>query len=108
MRISQVPQVAPNQPIYSPPAIPFRHIYHVLSRGMQQKIQFISTVVHEPKLLILDEPFAGLDPINTNLIKKEKAFRVVLRDIEGKEWEDVITIKVNKAPVNDMIITPTS
>ena len=42
-----------------------------LSKGMQQKIQFISTVVHEPKLLILDEPFSGLDPINTNLIKRE-------------------------------------
>lgn len=42
-----------------------------LSKGMQQKIQFIATVVHEPRLLILDEPFSGLDPINTNLIKDE-------------------------------------
>ena len=42
-----------------------------LSKGMQQKVQFISTVVHKPKLLILDEPFSGLDPINTNLIKEE-------------------------------------
>ncbi len=42
-----------------------------LSKGMQQKIQFISTVLHNPKLLILDEPFSGLDPINTNLIKEE-------------------------------------
>lgn len=42
-----------------------------LSKGMQQKIQFIATVVHEPKLLILDEPFSGLDPVNTNLIKAE-------------------------------------
>ena len=42
-----------------------------LSKGMQQKIQFVSTVVHRPKLLILDEPFSGLDPINTNLIKDE-------------------------------------
>ena len=42
-----------------------------LSKGMQQKIQFIATVVHQPKLLILDEPFSGLDPINTNLIKSE-------------------------------------
>ncbi len=42
-----------------------------LSKGMQQKIQFIATVVHNPKLLILDEPFSGLDPINTNLIKDE-------------------------------------
>jgi len=42
-----------------------------LSKGMQQKIQFISTVIHNPRLLILDEPFSGLDPINTNLIKHE-------------------------------------
>ncbi|HMQ50415.1 MAG TPA: ATP-binding cassette domain-containing protein [Saprospiraceae bacterium] len=42
-----------------------------LSKGMQQKIQFISTVVHRPKLLILDEPFSGLDPINTQLIQSE-------------------------------------
>jgi ABC-2 type transport system ATP-binding protein len=42
-----------------------------LSKGMQQKIQFVSTVMHDPKLLILDEPFSGLDPINTNLIKDE-------------------------------------
>ncbi len=42
-----------------------------LSKGMQQKIQFIATVLHKPKLLILDEPFSGLDPINTNLLKEE-------------------------------------
>jgi len=42
-----------------------------LSKGMQQKIQFISTVIHQPPLLILDEPFSGLDPVNTNLIKDE-------------------------------------
>ena len=42
-----------------------------LSKGMQQKIQFIATVLHKPTLLILDEPFTGLDPINTNLIKDE-------------------------------------
>jgi ABC-2 type transport system ATP-binding protein len=40
-----------------------------LSKGMQQKIQFIVTVIHEPELIILDEPFAGLDPVNTKLIK---------------------------------------
>lgn len=40
-----------------------------LSRGMQQKIQFISTVIHNPTLIILDEPFTGLDPVNTELIK---------------------------------------
>ena len=42
-----------------------------LSKGMQQKLQFITTVVHRPDFLILDEPFSGLDPINTNLIRQE-------------------------------------
>lgn len=42
-----------------------------LSKGMQQKIQFIVTVIHEPKLLIFDEPFSGFDPINVNLLKNE-------------------------------------
>jgi ABC-2 type transport system ATP-binding protein len=54
-----------------------------LSKGMQQKIQFIGTILHNPKLLILDEPFGGLDPINTNLIKdimlelKEKGTTII-------------------------------
>lgn len=42
-----------------------------LSKGMAQKIQFIATVMHEPDLLILDEPFSGFDPVNANLIKDE-------------------------------------
>jgi len=42
-----------------------------LSKGMQQKVQFITTIVHQPKLLIFDEPFSGFDPINTNLLKQE-------------------------------------
>lgn len=42
-----------------------------LSKGMAQKVQFITTVLHRPKLLILDEPFSGFDPINTNIVKKE-------------------------------------
>ncbi len=42
-----------------------------LSKGMSQKLQFVITVLHEPKLLILDEPFSGLDPVNSNLIKDE-------------------------------------
>ena len=42
-----------------------------LSKGMQQKVQFITTVLHEPELLIFDEPFSGFDPINTNLLKNE-------------------------------------
>ena len=42
-----------------------------LSKGMSQKLQFVTTVLHEPKLVILDEPFSGLDPVNANLIKDE-------------------------------------
>ena len=42
-----------------------------LSKGMAQKVQFITTVLHEPKLLIFDEPFSGFDPVNVELIKKE-------------------------------------
>lgn len=42
-----------------------------LSKGMQQKVQFIITILHEPKLLIFDEPFSGFDPINANLLKQE-------------------------------------
>jgi ABC-2 type transport system ATP-binding protein len=45
-----------------------------LSKGMQQKVQFVTTVLHEPKLLIFDEPFTGFDPLNTNIIKKEILF----------------------------------
>ena len=42
-----------------------------LSKGMQQKVQFIATVLHEPQLIILDEPFSGFDPVNASLIKDE-------------------------------------
>jgi len=42
-----------------------------LSKGMQQKVQFIITILHEPKLLIFDEPFSGFDPVNTQLLKEE-------------------------------------
>jgi len=48
-----------------------------LSKGMQQKVQFITTIVHQPRLLIFDEPFSGFDPINANLLKQEILF---LRD----------------------------
>ena len=41
-----------------------------LSKGMSQKVQFISTVIHNPDLIILDEPFSGFDPVNANLVKK--------------------------------------
>jgi ABC-2 type transport system ATP-binding protein len=42
-----------------------------LSKGMSQKLQFVTTVLHEPELIILDEPFSGLDPVNSNIIKDE-------------------------------------
>ena len=42
---------------------------HELSKGMQQKVQFVATVLHNPDLIVLDEPFSGLDPINANLLK---------------------------------------
>ncbi len=42
-----------------------------LSKGLQQQVQFIATVIHDPQLLILDEPFSGLDPVNTNRLKAE-------------------------------------
>lgn len=42
-----------------------------LSKGMQQKVQFVTTVLHNPKLLIFDEPFSGFDPVNATLLKKE-------------------------------------
>ena len=42
-----------------------------LSKGMQQKVQFISTVIHNPDLLIFDEPFSGFDPVNTEIVKNE-------------------------------------
>ena len=45
-----------------------------LSKGMQQKVQFVTTILHEPKLIILDEPFSGFDPVNTNIIKNEILF----------------------------------
>jgi len=49
-----------------------------LSKGMQQKIQFVATVLHEPGLLILDEPFSGLDPINQDLLEE------IVRDLHSK------------------------
>lgn len=45
-----------------------------LSKGMQQKVQFVTTILHEPKLLIFDEPFTGFDPVNANIIKNEILF----------------------------------
>jgi ABC-2 type transport system ATP-binding protein len=51
-----------------------------LSKGMQQKVQFITAVVHDPDLLILDEPFSGLDPVNVELMKQT----ILEKKVEGK------------------------
>jgi ABC-2 type transport system ATP-binding protein len=48
-----------------------KHKLEELSKGMQQKIQFIATVIHEPSLIILDEPFSGFDPVNAEFVKRE-------------------------------------
>jgi len=68
-----------------------------LSKGMQQKVQFIVTILHEPKLLILDEPFTGFDPINANLIKDEllglrqKAATIILSTHRMESVEELCT-----------------
>ncbi len=49
----------------------WNHRVEELSKGMQQKLQFIVTILHEPRLVIFDEPFSGFDPINTNLLKQD-------------------------------------
>ena len=77
-----------------------------LSKGMQQKLQFIGTILHEPKLLILDEPFGGLDPINTNLIKdilmelKEKGTTIIfsthIMESAEKLCEEIFLINKGK------------
>lgn len=73
-----------------------------LSKGMQQKIQIISTIIHEPDLLIFDEPFSGLDPVNVNLIKnimielkeqnKAIMFSTHMMDAAEKLCDEVIMI----------------
>jgi ABC-2 type transport system ATP-binding protein len=68
-----------------------------LSKGMQQKVQFIVTVLHEPKFLILDEPFTGFDPINAELVKnellalKEKGTTIVLSTHRMESVEELCT-----------------
>lgn len=77
-----------------------------LSKGMQQKLQFIGTILHQPQLLILDEPFGGLDPINTNLIKdillelKEKGTTIIfsthIMESAEKICEEIFLINKGK------------
>lgn len=68
-----------------------------LSKGMAQKVQFITTILHEPKFLILDEPFTGFDPINAELVKnelialKEKGTAIVLSTHRMESVEELCT-----------------
>jgi ABC-2 type transport system ATP-binding protein len=66
-----------------------------LSKGMAQKVQFITTVLHEPKLLIFDEPFSGFDPINAQLLKNE------IIDL-GKNGASIIFSTHNMASVEEL------
>jgi ABC-2 type transport system ATP-binding protein len=84
-----------------------------LSKGMAQKVQFVSTVLHQPKLLILDEPFTGFDPINTELIKneifklKEKGISIILSThrMESVEelCDDIALINSGKCLLNNSV-----
>ncbi len=66
-----------------------------LSKGMQQKVQFITTILHNPKLVILDEPFSGFDPINANMLKqeilelKEKGTTIILSSHNMSSVEEI-------------------
>src|SRR5579859_6198737 len=66
-----------------------------LSRGMSQKVQFVATILHDPELIIIDEPFAGLDPVNTEMIKnmiyqlKAKGHTVVMSMHEMHQVEEM-------------------
>ena len=68
-----------------------------LSKGMAQKVQFITTILHEPKFLILDEPFTGFDPINAELVKnelialKEKGTTIILSTHRMESVEELCT-----------------
>ena len=84
-----------------------------LSKGNKQKIQFITSIINNPKLLILDEPFSGLDPINVNLIKsciydlREKGTMIIFSSHQMEYIEEfcenIIILKNGKCIVNDHI-----
>ena len=78
-----------------------------LSKGMQQKVQFIATVIHEPSLFILDEPFSGLDPVNAEVLKKEifhlhsKGITIVFSTHRMEQVEEICEeiVLINKGKV---------
>jgi len=85
-----------------------------LSKGNQQKIQFISTLLHEPEVLVLDELFSGLDPINTNLMKeiilelKEEGkvilFSTHIMDFAEKMCDHIAILDKGKVKLNDSMV----
>lgn len=84
-----------------------------LSKGMQQKVQFISTILHEPEILILDEPFSGLDPINVEVLKrvimdmKEEGKTIILSTHVMEQVEqicdDICLINKGKIVINGKV-----
>ena len=74
-----------------------------LSKGMSQKLQFVTTVLHEPSLIILDEPFSGLDPVNANLIKDE-IFALAKKEVRSSsvhtEWNRWKRSAITLHPIN--------
>lgn len=89
------------------------HKVEELSKGMQQKIQFSATLIHDPELIILDEPFSGLDPVNVNLIKdimldikkagKTIIFSTHMMDAAEKLCDDIIMINKGKKVLDGTI-----
>jgi ABC-2 type transport system ATP-binding protein len=75
-----------------------------LSKGMSQKLQFVTTVLHQPRLIILDEPFSGLDPVNSNIIKEEiynlakKGSTIIFSTHRMEQVEEICThiVLINK------------
>ena len=92
------------------------HKVEELSKGMQQKLQFVATIMHDPELVILDEPFSGLDPVNVNLIKdimleiksmgKTIIFSTHMMEAAEKLCDEIIMIdkghKVLDGPINEI------
>ena len=81
-----------------------------LSKGMAQKIQFITTVMHKPKLLILDEPFSGFDPVNVNLIRKEilalkEAGTTIILSTHNMESVEELCDNIALINKSDLIVT---
>lgn len=80
-----------------------------LSRGMQQKVQFISTILHDPDLVVLDEPFSGLDPVNANVLKDiilelKKAGKTLLFSTHIMENAEKLCDKISIVNKGNMVV----